>query len=329
MKKILVVLTGGTIGSTVNGNIVEITEKSHFKLIEAYEEQYGKTVEFDVISPINTLSENINPNMWNILFNEILKMDLNIYSGIIIAHGSDTLSYTSAAAGFLLGHLSIPTVLVASCKPIGEEGSNGLANFRNAVCLIKQKIIGVFCIYSDMYGNNNVYLATRILEADRYNDNFQPFGNVPYGIMKEEKFIKCEEKINDFELKPIEKISEEICLKRKVMTIHAYPGLDYESLLIENGYCAVLHTLYHSSTADENGLKAFAKRCAEAGVDLYLCCFKKDGNVYSSMTDILDSSAVPLINISVEAAYVKLLIAYNTDKEPKKFMSRNIYYEII
>ncbi len=328
MKKILVVLTGGTIASAAEENVIGITENSRCKLISEYEKAYG-AAEFEIISPLNILSENLVPQMWSTLFNALLTGDLSRYGGIIITHGSDTLSYTSAMAGFVLGHLEIPVVLVASGKPIGEEGSNGLINFRNAVCLINTGIVGVFTIFSDMYGRNNVYLATRLLEADRYNDNFLPFGNVPYGIMENEQFVKCESKINDFELKPIEKICETLDIKNKIMIVEPYPGLDYGAISLD-GVKAVLHTLYHSATAEGHGLSCFAERCKAAGTGLYLCCFKGgNGAVYSSMKNVLSSCAVPLYNISKEAAYAKLIIAYNTGKNPEEFMRTNICGEIL
>lgn len=328
MKKILLVLTGGTIGSALTENVVGLTENSQYTLVSAYEKEYGNDVEFEIISPVRILSENLNTDIWNILFNTILGINLNKYSGVIIAHGTDTLSYTSAMSGFLLGYSNIPVVLVASGKPIGEKGSNGLENFRNAVCLIKQNIIGVFTVYSDIYGTNNVYLATRLLEADRYNDNFLPFGNVPYGIMKNEKFVKCENEINNFDLQPINKICDKINLENKVMIINPYPGLDYNSINTD-GCTAVLHILYHSATAEEKGLKDFAEKCRTKNIDVYLCCFKSNAAIYSSMKNILESNVVPLQSISSEAAYAKLLIAYNAVENPAEFMRANIYHEII
>ena len=41
MKKILVILTGGTIGSMVSENVVDLCEGSVYRLIDAYEKKYG------------------------------------------------------------------------------------------------------------------------------------------------------------------------------------------------------------------------------------------------------------------------------------------------
>lgn len=92
MKKILVILTGGTIGSRVEGKIINTTAASSYRLIQLYNEKYADDTEFEVIQPINILSENLTPIEWGILCNCILELDFEKYEGIIITHGSDTLS---------------------------------------------------------------------------------------------------------------------------------------------------------------------------------------------------------------------------------------------
>ena len=50
--------------------------------------------------------------------------------------------------------------------------------------------------------------------------------------------------------------------------------------------------------------------------------------MYATSKEILDLGAVPLINISAEAAYTKLLVLYNEKGlDPEKFMQDNIYFE--
>ena len=114
MKKILVILTGGTIGSKVEGKIINTTAASSYRLLQLYNEKYADDTEFEVIQPINILSENLTPVEWGVLCNCLLELDFEKYEGIIITHGSDTLSYTSALIGTMFENCSIPIVLVAS-----------------------------------------------------------------------------------------------------------------------------------------------------------------------------------------------------------------------
>ena len=94
------------------------------------------------------------------MIHEINSIDTALYSGVILTHGSDTLAYTSALLGMYFRHFDIPLFIIASNKPIGEKGSNGLFNFTSAVGLIKGgKYKGVFTLYE------RVMLPTRDLSG--------------------------------------------------------------------------------------------------------------------------------------------------------------------
>ena len=95
--KILVVFTGGTIGSCYNDGVISPDSSTRYKLIEMYK-QNGGYAEFDAISPYTVLSENLNGEYFNLLYNSV-KENINNYDGIIVTHGTDTcLLYTSDAA---------------------------------------------------------------------------------------------------------------------------------------------------------------------------------------------------------------------------------------
>ncbi len=61
MSKILVILTGGTIGSRIEGNVIDVSGTSPRRLLAMYREKYGDSEEFEVIQPLNLLSENMTP----------------------------------------------------------------------------------------------------------------------------------------------------------------------------------------------------------------------------------------------------------------------------
>ncbi len=65
--KILVILTGGTIGSLISDNVINVKEGASLKLIEMYQEREGNDIEFEVIQPLNILSENLDPSHWESL----------------------------------------------------------------------------------------------------------------------------------------------------------------------------------------------------------------------------------------------------------------------
>ena len=127
--KILLLLTGGTIGSAVNDGSINVDSRRGDDLLTIYHEQNNREVEFEIIRPFNILSENAEPQHWLQIIKTLQSHRLSDYDGVIIAHGSDTLPYTGAALAYGLDCPLIPIVLVVmspmstwppgSRKPIG------------------------------------------------------------------------------------------------------------------------------------------------------------------------------------------------------------------
>lgn len=330
MKKVLVILTGGTIGSKSENGTVDVSPAAAYSIISRYYDKYGRDTEFDVIQPINILSENITADIWLDLCNCLDNVNYSEYSGIIICHGSDTLTYTSNVVGMLYNKMSLPIVLIASNYELDNEKSNGIINFRSAVCLIKTGVRGVFVAYSNDKGENDIYIATRIIESDPYFDQYRSFDGKPWGRIIEDSLVvnmsPSVEELNSFDSLNTRRPEN---FSNKVMLIRPYPDMDYSNIKLD-GVSAVVHYMYHSATAcvagDNTSIINFAKRCKECGVKFYAASFK-DRNIeraYMSSREILTENVIPLFNISAEAAYVKVLIAENT----KGFdINKTVYFE--
>lgn len=332
MPNILVVFTGGTIGSSLNhkGNIAPADTKL---LIRKYNEEMGEKHNFHILEPFTVLSENMGIDHWNRLIDAINQVDESQYDGIIVTHGSDTISYTAAMAGYLFRHKNCPIVFIASNYILEDERSNGLQNFKSAIDLICDRQIkrGVYVCYKGE--ENSVYLATRLCEADHFADEFESFNKLPLGKTCEGKFIIEKSPLNpsiDMLNSPKEKLPETE-LKSEVVIIKAYPGLDYDRFDI-TGLKAILNVGYHSATLCTSGDKTsfinFAKRCKERGVDLYISSFKEGEKIYESLNSVVKLNNVyRLSNISVEAAYAKLIYAYSLGE--KEIINQNLYFEKI
>lgn len=344
-KKILVVLTGGTIGSRVDNDVIDVSDTSPYRLLSMYEESYGREA-FEVIQPVNILSENMTPDELLLLLKALDGIPYEEYAGVIVAHGSDTLSYTSAFAGLLFPHIPVPMVLTASNYPLGEEGSNGLNNFAGAVELIRGgRIRGVFTIYQDREGVNQVYLATRIHEAEPVHDQFRDFGGGAVGRMEKGRFLfrtgSCDGDGGTFEeaLKKDRerKLTVPEALSKRVMLLRAYPGMDYSVFRFDesNKPAAVLQYLYHSATAclsgEEYSFLSFAQRCRRQNIDVYAASFKRpEGKLYATGDALLKAGVIPLFNISPEAAYAKLTLLYNgKGRAERELLRETIYFESI
>lgn len=332
-KKILVVLTGGTIGSVIDDkeHIIQTDSRSIYRLLHEYEDKFGVNQDFIVEQPYNTLSENINLDIWNQLCRYIRSKNLQNYAGVVITHGTDTYSYTAALLAALFDDfVDIPIVLVSSNYAIGEPRSNGLRNFRNAVCFIEKETgreKGIFCVYENDHGISQVFRGAEITEADTCIDQFGVFGGEVYGTMEKECFVKNEKHQNhciSLVQAGFNPFAGDISLKKEVILIKNYPGLNYDYIQMETQSgkpAAVVQYLYHSGTAcvdsnsSANSFITFAKRCNASGVKVYAAGLKeKVKDEYVTMKAYTEADIMKLYDYSPEAAYANVLLVENLKK---------------
>lgn len=334
MSKILVVFTGGTIGSTVNYNgKINVNKNTKKLLLSLYFERYGVEDEFDTAEPYYELSENIDVSHWNKLISFFSSVDFTAYDGIILAHGSDTLSYTSAILSFALRNIPIPLVLIASNYPVTDERSNGVENLKAAVTFIKKSPYkrGIFVCYSNVKTEATVFLGSRLIEADHIFDDFRGVDNSCLCKITENNVVLNQDLVNP----TIEEINKEKAplkvgeLKNNVLLLKSYPGQNFQNISLD-GINAVLAVGYHSATVCDSATKElsfweFSKRCREKGIDIFISSFKsEDVTVYESLKGEFNR----LCNISQEAAYTKILLAYSTDT-PTEIVKSRLYFESI
>ena len=343
MNKILLILTGGTIGSVTNGDTIDVdtdgvetndmADIHSCRLTDNYYDNYGNTdkVVFEIRRPLNILSENMNPVYWNELCRTIYRERDNGFDGVIIAHGSDTLSYTSALISVMYAQTGIPIILTAANHPLDADITNGNRNFAACVSYICGKNEpGVFTIYEDNSGCMNVYNSGTICEADGYLDEYHDITGGVYGVMDKGIFVK-----NDSYAVPeyhddINGLCDRVSMKAgmilagkarmsdNVMFIRPYPGMRYDSISLERykPEC-ILHGLYHAGTASvasvsrNNNLAEFANRCIAGGIDIYMAAVKHtEKAVYASARQLTDAGIVPMYNTNYERAYAMLVISY-------------------
>lgn len=311
--KLLVVLTGGTISTVVENGVMGIHGDSPLLVIEKYRMECRKRgikdgeITFDVIEPVRMLSECSQPVYLERIYYGILEKlgiakdyrDLRkggkvpapsreelFYDGILLTHGSDTLSYSAAFFSEVFSWLSIPFVLTAADYPLSDARSNGMRNFSDAVDFIRLvKTAGVFVLWQNRIPGGNVFLASGLLEADAYRDCFSSFTGQAFGEVREGKLTifgkgtagldKCKtsgpdsfsdhRKISDAE--PVreggsaggrgenkgekeKKWIPDLHMEWDVLFLRPYPGLRYDLISLEKKRVrAVVHYLYHSATA--------------------------------------------------------------------------------
>ncbi len=339
MKKILVVFTGGTIGSVALNGAIDTSSNAPFKLLQLFERHYPDHahIHFETLQPLQILSENLAPAAWKIMIEAIESAVPDRYDGIIVTHGTDTLAYSAAALSFYFHALAKPVLLVSSDYPLENPQSNGLANFICAVEFIRQDISnGVFAPYRNAGKTMHIHRGSRLTCSLQLTGDFYSVRNKNFMTVEGNRFMPAEnsrdltQAVSKFALKPQ--------FSNRILMIKPYPGLDYSQFKL-NGVEAVLHDLYHSGTAcateqwgKQHSLIEFLQSCRDHDLPVYLAPAFKSDNAYQSTRELIDHGANMIWNMSIEAVYAKLMLSYGNFtamEEIAGFLDSNIAHEKI
>lgn len=350
MKNILLVFTGGTIGSKTTGSEINVQENTGYELLEQYVTSGHKQegVHFETIQPFNLLSENMVPHDWEILYDSIMQHDLSEYDGVIVTHGSDTLAYSAAAVSYMFHHTNIPILLTASNFPLDHPKTEGVRNFAACVSMImNDPLPGVFVVFEDHKSRTLVHLGTRLMQSQPFTDQFFSIYNAPYGEIHEGRLHVYPNSVNPpLEVLQSREAAETQTTKPKftsdILLLKPYPGFSYSFVSGEQADKrprAVMLELYHSGTTGlraatpEDQLARFAEWCHNHDIALYAAPIKNvSGKLYASSHAMLALGITPLEGISIEAALVKLMLAYGTLSDRQaitQLLQRNLFYECV
>lgn len=321
MKNILVVFTGGTIGSAASEGTIDTAGAASFKLIRQFQ-AHGENhqhVRFTPIEPLRLLSENLAPAAWQTLIAAIEARQPSRYDGIIITHGTDTLAYTAAALSFYFHALGIPLLLVSSDYPLDDAKANGLDNFMCAVEFIRQQgLAGVFVPYRNQGQVTDVHRGSRLACSLQLSGDFFSVRGKSFMRYENGRFSAVDSLDKECSLTAggDKALSLKANFSERILMIKPYPGLNYAHFNLD-GVDAVLHDLYHSGTAcasaqwgENYSLVEFIKRCRERHIKVYLAPSIKSADAYQSTRALIGQGAEMIWNMSIEAAYVKLMLAY-------------------
>ena len=316
--KILIVLTGGTICSAKNESGLNAlnTEAASLSLVSMYRDKDKADMDFEVISPINTLSENMTIDKWNQLIRVLKGVDYSQYAGVMILHGTDTLHLTAALIGVLMKDVGCPVMMVSAHRILTDPESNGVSNFANSVGLIRKLNSvnrgGVYVVFRNMNGVSYVHHATHLDECADYSEEFYSSDMIEYEkLMNEwdESWLNPDGEEDKQERTDIKSVG---ILQDNVLYIRPYVGINYDRISLD-GVKVVLHGMYHSSTVNTEGdgptsALSLLGRCKSKGVDFYIYPCKDGEYRYSSTKPLIEGGAKCLYGGTWETAYVRLLI---------------------
>jgi L-asparaginase len=314
MKHILLVFTGGTIGSQISHGTIDTDANAGFQLLQLFAQRDPdhERIQFTCLQPLQLLSENMHPQAWQQIIAAVESQDLSQFDGIIVTHGTDTLAYSAATLGIYFNGLKIPLLVVSSNYPLDHPLANGLNNFICAVDYIRQRRqAGVFVPYQNPGQVMHVHIGTRLSNCLPLSGDFISVQSKPH-LSYENGLFTPLHALPDKHTEGI-KLNNQFV---RILLIKPYPGLNYRGFGLEN-VDVVLHDLYHSGTAcaseqwgQDNSLLAFCAHCRQSGIPFYMAPAIKSEAAYSSTHQILACGGKMIWNTSLESAYAKLGLAF-------------------
>ena len=336
LPKILLLSTGGTIASKIDYRTGAVTPVLTAEELNSSVPELAKIANIDAEVLLSEYSENIMPEHWLQIAEKINEYSKSDYSGIIIAHGTDTMHYTSSFLSFALAGFPIPIVLVGSQRSSDRASSDAALNLIGATKFITEN--NVKGIYIVMHQDENddtlaCHIGTRVRKNHTSKRGaFQTIGDNPAFIIAENQIQKNMSKdffkINEFQPR--------IKLDTRVALVKYHPGYNPKLLdqIIEMGYRGIIFEgtgLGHIG----NTMYETVKKANEKGIFLGMTSQCIDGRirmtVYESGRDLLDLGIIPLKNMIPEVALVKAMWVmgnFQNGEEIKKIMLENIASEL-
>ncbi|MBQ7227346.1 MAG: asparaginase [Clostridia bacterium] len=334
-NKICVIFTGGTIGSSVQGDAVDLDGRSASLLINGYTEKYGSDVVFDELKPVSILSENVQSDDLYKMVDCVRGVDYDSYDGIILTHGTDTLCFTANYFSQIFADLPIPLVMVSSLYPLDDVRSNGGDNFASAVAFIMQTDChGVFVSFRNPYGDCKIHLASRLTEARQISGKFGSLMDVHFGVVKDGRFIYNESAYNptlaDVNVR-VQPYGSSLC--NNIVVIKARALLDFTFYRFDNVKPkAVIIELYHSGTictaGEDTNFLSFLKYCNDLCVPVILSPIDSKANVYASAKSI-SGKCIFSCDRSFEMTIVKVMLALGANRNINEVLNENRFFEKI
>jgi glutamyl-tRNA(Gln) amidotransferase subunit D len=317
---VMVLHTGGTIASRVSyekGGVEPAFDPED--LVEMYPELAEEVnIHSEVIAQM--LSEDMEPEHWVKIAEKIEEVK-DEYDGIIVGHGTDTMSYTGAALSLMLQNIDTGVMLVGSQRSSDRPSSDAAMNMYCASKFLTEtdfKGIGI-CMHettNDTRCNILPPKKVRKMHTSRRDAfdviNAEPLGHVNYETGKiMENFGSSS---GEFEKKTE--------LDRNVGWLRIRPGMepqelefvknqDYNGVIVEGtglGHMPVNafdeNTQHHEEILEEldkiaeDAVVVMASQCLNGRVDM---------DVYSAGLKIQEAGVIGAEDMHPELAYVKLM----------------------
>jgi glutamyl-tRNA(Gln) amidotransferase subunit D len=337
LPHVVIMSTGGTIASRVDYRTGAVRSAM------SASDLYGVVPELADIARVDTeivfsiYSENLTPQNWTELAQTVDKHIEQGVDGVVIAHGTDTMAYTSAALSFALQNLPIPVILVGAQRSSDRPSSDAATNLIGAVKAAGEAPFAEVGLAMHETSSDTAIIVHRGVKVRKCHtsrrDTFKSINGFPIAKVQNLQITMTGENCRKRDPKRKLALKPNFC--DKVALVKFHPGLDPAIIdfYVDRGFKGIL--------LEGSGLGHVSKYCFDAvkratakGVVVALasqCIWGRvDMNVYDTGRDLLSFGVVPLEDMFPETGLVKLMWALGQTTDPTeaiKLLKTNIVGE--
>ncbi|MEM0174421.1 MAG: Glu-tRNA(Gln) amidotransferase subunit GatD, partial [Sulfolobaceae archaeon] len=336
-SQVKIISTGGTIVSKIEYETGAVRPALTTDEIISFMPEIRELGEVSAEVLFSILSENMKPEYWIKIANAVKKAFDEGNEGVVVAHGTDTMSYTAAALAFSLKKLQGPVVLVGSQRSSDRPSSDSAINLYTAILTAKEAPFGEVVINmhgesSDTYTLVHRGVKVRKMHTSR-RDAFQSINDIPLAkVLWDKKQIKI---LRSDYIPKKDETEVDAKFDDRVFLLYYYPGMKSDIIeYLASKYRGVIIAgtgLGHVSQDLVSSLEKAIKDGVFIGMTSQCLFGRVNMNVYTTGRILLKAGVVPLEDMLPEVALVKLmwgLAHYSDHEELKSFMLRNIVGEI-
>ncbi len=334
LPHVVIMSTGGTIASRVDYRTGAVRSAMSASDLYGVVPELADLARVDTEIVFSIYSENLRQQDWTELAKKIAQRIKEGVDGVVIAHGTDTMAYTSAALSFALQNLPVPVILVGAQRSSDRPSSDAATNLIGAVKAAGEGPFAEVGLAMHETVSDTSIVVHRGVKVRKCHtsrrDTFKSVNGFPIARIQDLKVTMTGDTYQKRD--PKRKLILKPDFSDKVALVKFYPGLDPSVIdfYVEKGFKGIL--------LEGSGLGHVSKFCFEAikhatakGVVVALasqCIWGRvDMNVYDTGRDLQSFGVVPLEDLFPETGLVKLMWALGQTDDPQeaiKLLKTNI-----
>ncbi len=264
-KRILLILTGGTIaGNVAISNVSESVKSDPESFlavlgasIEILKKNWAIEVEPQIVQLFNVDSSDMLPENWTAIASKIQET-YDDYDAFIMLHGTNTMGYTCAALTFALENINKPVIVTGAQVPLGYLGTDATMNLVNALRLAVwgyHPVKGVMAVFG-----SKIISGVRVKKGTDFD--YDPFSSFLKGALGQiGRFMRIDEAALEKYISYLSKVRP-LAIQSRVLSVKKEFDMAHIASLTE--FPGMSSDIFRT-LVENNGIKAFVFRAFGAG----------------------------------------------------------------